>query len=306
MSRAEFEDHVTEKLDTPQLKQLHNTLLLEIIGAACTTEPDTLTTHSIIPTNKRRRVHPYQGNSDDGETFHSRRLKQWISGLPKAERLDIQKQGAYAEAHVKEERLLLEEVGQDRGYDVESRGRPVPGSLALCTLTRALPTLPDLHERTRAVASEYNLGINPNTSRSFARLFNQALEDFLIKVITATLTTITRSDSQYESIQPPATVEAQSSFLSAKNSGIKVTMSVMSLLTTIHITPSILPFPSPAVLKVMMREFKWPDEPQETAVVNKGQKGLPLSAKPLSDYYRLFRAARSGGPLILSDYCAFQ
>ncbi|KAG8836102.1 hypothetical protein FRC17_010035 [Serendipita sp. 399] len=282
-SRAEFEDFVTERLKTDHLKQLHNNLLMEIITAACTTEPDTLTTSSIIPTNKRKRVHPYQGTIDDGDTFHSKRLKQWIVGLPKGERQELLRQGSYAETHPREQRLRLEEVRQVKGYEINTH----------------------LHDRLKATTMEHGLTINPSTSRTFARFFNQALEDFLIKIITATLTTITRSDSRYESIQAPAIVEEQSSFQTAKNLGKKVTISIMSLATTFHITPSILPFPSPSVLKVMMREFKWPDE-NESATSSKGQKGLILSAKPLSDYYRLFRAARSGGPIILSEYATFQ
>ncbi|KAG8796817.1 hypothetical protein FRB91_011540 [Serendipita sp. 411] len=303
-SRAEFEDFVTEHLNTAHLKQLHNNLLMEIITAACTTEPDTLTTSSIIPTNKRKRVHPYQGTAEDGETFHSRRLKQWIVGLSKSERQEVLRQGSYAEIHPREQRLRLEEVRQVKGYEIDAQ-RTLPNSLVLCSFTRALPSLTDLHDRLKATTMEHGLTINPSTSRTFARLFNQALEDFLVKIITATLTTITRSDSRYESIQAPAIVEEQSSFMTAKNSSKKVTISIMSLATTLHITPSLLPFPSPSVLKVMMREFKWPDENDDTAS-NKGQKGLILSAKPLSDYYRLFRAARSGGPIILSEYATFQ
>jgi hypothetical protein len=94
---------------------------MEIIGAACTSEPDTLTTSSIIPTNKRRRIHSYQGNADDAATFHSGRLKHAIVSLPKAERADLQALSSYAELHLRESRLLLDEVRQDSGYQLGSQ-----------------------------------------------------------------------------------------------------------------------------------------------------------------------------------------
>jgi hypothetical protein len=135
ISRAEFEDLISDKLNTPHLsqltsyffscsltvisEQLHNTLLMEIIGAACASEPDSLTTNLIMPANKRRRVHPYQGNDDDRDTFHSARLKHWVVSLPSRERQELAAQATYAEIHPHEQRLLLEEVWQERGYEVD-------------------------------------------------------------------------------------------------------------------------------------------------------------------------------------------
>lgn len=306
MSRAEFEDIMLEKLNTPQLKQLHNALLMEIIGAACTSEPDTLTTNSIIPTNKRRRLHSYQGNADDADTFHSGRLKYAIVSLPRAERSELLALSSYAEHHPhhpRDSKLLLDEVRQDNGYQVGSQRRAVPNVLALCSLTRTLPSLSDLHERIKSSANENGLQLNQATTRTFTRLFNQALEEFLVKVIMTTLTTITRSDSQYESIQLPGTAPAASSFLAAKNQNEKVTMSVMSLATTFYITPSLLSFPSPAVLRVMMQDFQWSKEEEESQ--SKAQR-FNLGAKPMADYIRLLRVSRSGGPMMLQEYGNFQ
>jgi hypothetical protein len=182
-------------------------------------------------------------------------------------------------------------------------GRPIQTPLALCSLTKTLPSLPDLHERIRAISAEHGLQLKPTSSRTFTRLFNQALEDFLIKLITSTLTTITRSDSQYESIQPPSHPMDSDPF-SSKHNNNKVTISVVSLVTTVYITPSIISFPSPALLRAMMQDFQWPKEEDE--VQPKAQKDLNLGAKPLADYYRLVRASRSGGPVLLQEYPTFQ
>ncbi|CAG8759045.1 14579_t:CDS:2, partial [Acaulospora colombiana] len=132
-----------------------------------------------------------------------------------------------------------------------------------------LPSLPDLHERIRAISAEHGLQLKPSSSRTFTRLFNQALEDILVKIITSTLTTITRSDSQYESIQPPARPMDSDPFSSRHNNN---------------------------------KDFQWPKEEEE--VQPKGQ--INLSAKPIADYYRLVRASRSGGPVLLQEFPTFQ
>jgi hypothetical protein len=178
----------------------------------------------------------------------------------------------------------------------------MPNVLALCSLTRTLPSLSDLHERIKSTAIEHGLQLNHATTRTFIRLFNQALEEFLVKIVTTTLTTITRSDSQYESIQLPGNT-ATTNFFSAKNQNEKVTISTMSLATTFYITPSLLSFPSPAVLRVMMQDFQWSKEEEE--LQSKGQK-YNLGAKPMADYVRLLRASRSGGPLMIQEYGNFQ
>jgi hypothetical protein len=179
----------------------------------------------------------------------------------------------------------------------------MPNVLALCSLTRTLPSLSDLHERIKSTAIEHGLQLNHATTRTFIRLFNQALEEFLVKIVTTTLTTITRSDSQYESIQLPGNAATTTNFFSAKNQNEKVTISAMSLATTFYITPSLLSFPSPAVLRVMMQDFQWSKEEEE--LQSKGQK-YNLGAKPMADYVRLLRASRSGGPLMIQEYGNFQ
>jgi predicted NAD/FAD-dependent oxidoreductase len=179
----------------------------------------------------------------------------------------------------------------------------MPNVLALCSLTRTLPSLSDLHERIKSTAIEHGLQLNHATTRTFIRLFNQALEEFLVKIITTTLTTITRSDSQYESIQLPGNMTTTTNFFSAKSQNEKVTISAMSLATTFYITPSLLSFPSPAVLRVMMQDFQWSKEEEESQ--SKGQK-YNLGAKPMADYVRLLRASRSGGPPMIQEYGNFQ
>jgi len=179
----------------------------------------------------------------------------------------------------------------------------MPNVLALCSLTRTLPSLSDLHERIKSNAIEHGLQLNPATTRTFTKLFNQALEEFLIKIITTTLTTITRSDSQYESIQLPRNTMPANSFYAAKSQAEKPEISVMSLATTFYITPSLLSFPSPAVLRVMMQDFHWSKEEEESQ--SKAQR-FNLGAKPMADYIRLLRASRSGGPTMLQEYGNFQ
>lgn len=153
---------------------------------------------------------------------------------------------------------------------------------------------------------EQGVTFSATTTRTLTPLFNQALEEFLIKIITTTLTTITRSDTQYESIQAPANRPPVpiGVFQSKPVNSTKATISVMSLATTFYVTPSLVSFPSPAILRVFMQEFQWLQDESESS--NKGQKELNLSAKPLADYYRLVRASRSGGPVSLQEYSAFQ
>lgn len=153
---------------------------------------------------------------------------------------------------------------------------------------------------------EHGLTLNPNTTRTFAKLFSQALEEFLTKIVTATLTTITRSESQYESIQAPANLAAPGIFFQAKNANSKVTISVMSLATTYYITPSIISFPSPAMLRVLMQDFQWPHENEDDDANPKRRGTHFLGARAIADYYRLARVSRSGGRSILSEYPSMQ
>lgn len=81
-------------------------------------------------------------------------------------------------------------------------------------------------------------------------------------------------------------------------------LSSMALATTLYITPSLLSFPSPAVLRVMMQDFQWSKEDEEESQ-SKGQ-WYNLNAKPMADYVRLLRASRSGGPVMLREYGNFQ
>jgi len=179
----------------------------------------------------------------------------------------------------------------------------MPNVLALCSLTRTLPSLSDLHERIKSTATEHGLQLNLATTRTFTKLFNQALEEFLVKIITTTLTTITRSYSPYESTQLPRNMSVDTSFFAAKNQNERATISVMSLATTFYITPSLLSFPSPAVLRVMVQDFHWSKEEEESQPKTQRRN---LSAKPMADYIRLLRASRSGGPSTLQEYGNFQ
>lgn len=172
--------------------------------------------------------------------------------------------------------------------------------VTLCTLANALPSIPDLSDRVLATASDNKLRLG--AARPFIKLFNQALEEFMIKLVTATLTTITRSDTNYDSIQAPVNSTESSSFNAT--TGNKTIISVMSIATTMYITPSLITFPSPALLRVYMREFQWPlvSEAEAHRALVKGPKELNLSGTPFADYYRLLRATRSGGPVLLQDY----
>lgn len=87
---------------------------MEIIGAACTSEPDIIATSTMLPPAKRRRVLP--GTGDQAASVFSTRMRHWIVSIPNAEREAIKSLGKYAETHPTEQRFHADEVKQDRGF----------------------------------------------------------------------------------------------------------------------------------------------------------------------------------------------
>lgn len=174
--------------------------------------------------------------------------------------------------------------------------------MLLCWNTRHLPAIPHLAERVYTVADQHNLSFPGSTSRPFVGLFLTALEEYLTNIIRQSITTVTSSE-RYDSIQLDAERHPQQNgFRPAP----KPIITLPALATTILVTPSLVPYASPAVQRLLTVESHMPIEEAEDDPTSKKPKNnatpVHLNASPLADFYRLLRVSRSGGSRTLEDF----
>lgn len=301
--------------------QLHNTLIMEIISSVTISEPDIISPDTIIPVSKRRRVHPYQGAEYGNETLHSARLKSWIVSMSKAERHNFRSIGQFAEGYPRplQERILKDETNSE-GALVEPRrdGEPrvlfkpslvltrqlgfvvILDSQHLCASERFLPNPSIILHRVKRIAQMHGLQLPQFTSHTtFGILFNTALEEFLTNIIRETFTTVTASD-MYDSVRPQYPSKPQ--HIKGRH---RVVVRPPDLATTLYLMPNLVPYHSPAVQRLTMSSFVWPDEELEDEGEVKDQKEkkhMYLNNTSAADFYRLMRASRSGTSEVLQDF----
>ncbi|CAE6428069.1 unnamed protein product [Rhizoctonia solani] len=166
ISRSEFEERVTEWLNTPRLVSLHNSLLTALIySASASLNGDLGDGINGGPKPRSRRRLP--GHDKDGE---SSRLRRWAVDMGRQERERIRNiAGATPRASgpTRNKRGeaganpgLRSEIRSERGVRLmKERGNP-PGThlaIPLCESTRTLPTQQNLFDRMSLIASQHDM-----------------------------------------------------------------------------------------------------------------------------------------------------
>ncbi|KAJ7221706.1 transcriptional regulator of RNA polII, SAGA, subunit-domain-containing protein [Mycena pura] len=241
-SRTEFDDTIRAILDTPNLVQLHNALIISLFDATTHKRPPSPTElpRSKPPTRKRRRVLPYQGPAEDVDalSLRSARLKRWTLSIGKRERDRLK---SFQAAPLDARPLMNDEVSAERGVVLlPERGEP-PGSRLQVHLaaTAGMPTVAHIAERMNLICAQNNLGA---PSRAVPSLMNLACEAMLKQLLTHALT-LTSTSQTISSITPSTNRASHAT----RTQPVLTTASFNTLFT---VSPADLPNKSAAALRL--------------------------------------------------------
>ncbi|KAF7294702.1 hypothetical protein MIND_01007400 [Mycena indigotica] len=240
-SRTEFDDAMRAILDSTQLLQLHNALIISLFDATTHKRPPSpsVLPRSKPPARKRRRVLPYQGPDEDSSalSYHSPRLKRWALSVGKRERERIKGfQGVPLDIRP----LAHEEIASERGVVLlAERGDP-PGSRLPVHLaaTSGLPNLNYMAERMNLICAQNNIG---QPSRPASLLMNSACEVMLKQLLTHALT-LTSASQTIPSITPSTSRHP--------NFRTQPVLTISSFHTLFTISPADIPNKSAAALRL--------------------------------------------------------
>ncbi|KAH8116260.1 transcriptional regulator of RNA polII, SAGA, subunit-domain-containing protein [Phellopilus nigrolimitatus] len=243
ISRVEFDELVREAVDTPHLVQLHNSLIISVLGSSLHHTPLTPPPDAPgKPPRKRRRTLPYPGAEADGDAaaLRSSRLKRWTVGMGRRERERVKAfEAASAVGSRHGRKSVVDEIARERGVELVPEGNDSPGTylpVHLASVTRA-PTLQHISERVALISAQHNLG--PPT-KTVASLMVTACEMKLKQLISQALT-LTSTSHAITSIQL-----ANASALPTTR--LLTTSSFETLLT---VRPAVLPYQSAAATRLI-------------------------------------------------------
>ncbi|KAI0060968.1 hypothetical protein BV25DRAFT_816944 [Artomyces pyxidatus] len=249
ISRTEFDEQIRECLDTSQLVQLHNALIISIFDpsahlAALTPPPDA----PKGPPRKRRRLLPYQGpDPNEPLTLRSSRLKQWTLGLGRRERERVRTFNPTALSDRKPQpRPHEDEITAERGVRLLPEHEHAPGfrpAVHLASSARGF-TLQHITDRINLICAQHNIG----ASRNVSSLLSLAFEAKLKQLITQALALTTASHA-ITSIHPSA----------PHSSGHLLTASAFDTLFTM--SPAVLPNQSATAMRLALGENEPRDDP---------------------------------------------
>ncbi|KAJ7184337.1 transcriptional regulator of RNA polII, SAGA, subunit-domain-containing protein [Mycena filopes] len=240
-SRTEFDEAIRVILDTPNLVQLHNALIISLFDATTHKRPPSPTAapRPKPPPRKRRRVLPYQGPEEDVDalSLRSARLKRWTLSLGKRERERLK---SFQAAPLDARPLLHDEISAERGVVLlPERGDPagshVPVQLAA---TAGAPTVKHIADRMNLICAQNNLGA---PSRAVPSLMNQACEAMLKQLLTHALT-LTSTSQTISSITP-----STSRSIHTRTQPVLTTASFNTLFT---VSPADIPNRSAAAMRL--------------------------------------------------------
>nr|GAT53708.1 predicted protein [Mycena chlorophos] len=250
-------------LDTPQLIQLHNALIISLFDATTHKRPPS---PSAAPrpkplVRKRRRVLPYQGPNEDPSalSYRSPRLKKWALSIGKRERdrlkafqpapLDAPRPLPYEE--IASERgvpapldtprpLPYEEIASERGVVLLQERNEPPGSRLPVHLAAnsGLPSITYMAERMNLICAQNNIG---QPSRQVSSLMTSACEALLKNLLKHAIT-LTATSQTISSISP--------STARHPNLRPQPVISVSSLRTVLSVSPADLPNKSAATYRL--------------------------------------------------------
>ncbi|KDQ61563.1 hypothetical protein JAAARDRAFT_150350 [Jaapia argillacea MUCL 33604] len=243
--RVEFDESVRELLDSTNLLQLHNALIISLFDTTAHQAPPTPPPDlPKAPPRKRRRTLPYQGPESD-DTLRSSRLKRWALGVGRRERDRVRGLETLALSSENKPRKERDEIARERGVILlPERGDPAGSRLPLhlASVTRA-PTLQHISDRINLISAQHNLGA---PSRAVSQLmmlaFEAKLKQLIIQAITLTSTSANISSISL-SLAPSLTHPRP-------HSSTVLTSSTFDTLFTL--SPAVLPNKSAAAMRLAL------------------------------------------------------
>ncbi|KAJ7349097.1 transcriptional regulator of RNA polII, SAGA, subunit-domain-containing protein [Mycena albidolilacea] len=257
-SRTEFDDSIRTILDTPNLVQLHNALIISLFDATTHKRPPSPTAvpRPRPPPRKRRRVLPYQGPGEDLDalSLRSARLKRWALSVGKRERERLK---SFQPSPLDARPLLGDEISAERGVTLLPERGNAPGSHMPVHLaaTAGAPTVQHIADRMNLICAQNNLAA-PN--RSVPSLMNLACEAMLKQLLTHALT-LTSTSQTISSITPSHTAPSSSHPTSlftprgpprAHHPYTQPVLTTSSFNTLFTVSPADLPTASAAALRL--------------------------------------------------------
>ncbi|KAF8308221.1 hypothetical protein DL93DRAFT_2087244 [Clavulina sp. PMI_390] len=276
-SRTEFEKDMRQWINTPELVQLHNSLLTAMLVTSQidNSKDSTSPASSSQPSRKkRRRVLPHQDPAP--------RLRRWIVGLKKAERDRIRTISSSASSssgspYIQDEIKLERPIALRREYQNPAGAMP---HVPLSSQTRALPSTQNIGARISLIAAQHNMKIN----RAVPALASAAIEAFIKQL---------SMDALALTVSPLAVSNASSSNPLSTHlpSSATPTLSLSSFAALLTVVPSSLPHPSAAADKLFLRGTL-PDEPDDTR--QRVQQAVEAGLEPDLAQYLALLEMRSG------------
>ncbi|KAA1468816.1 hypothetical protein DENSPDRAFT_543389 [Dentipellis sp. KUC8613] len=251
ISRTEFDEQIRECVDTPQLVQMHNALIISIFDPsahlAVRSAPQDAPKG---PPRKRRRLLPYQGpDPNEPTSLRSNRLKGWTVGIGRRERERVRNFQPMALSAERKPRLDKDEIACERGVQLlPERGDP-PGSrpaLHLASSARGF-TLQHITDRINLISAQNNLNA---PSKNIASLLTLAFEAKIKQIITQAIA-VNSASHAITSIHPSA----------PHSSGNVLSLSAFDTLFTI--APAVLPNKSAAAMRLALGD----NEPHDDEVL---------------------------------------
>jgi len=240
-SRTEFDDSIRAILDSPNLVQLHNALIISLFDATTHKRPPSPTAvpRPKPPPRKRRRVLPYQGPAEDLDalSLRSARLKRWALSIGKRERERLK---SFQATPLDTRPLLSDEISAERGVTLlNERNNPAGSHMPVhLAATAGAPTVQHIADRMNLICAQNNLAA-PN--RSVPSLMNLACEAMLKQLLTHALT-LTSTSQTISSITPSTSRSPHS-----RTQPVLTTSSFNTLFT---VSPADLPNNSAAALRL--------------------------------------------------------
>ncbi|THH13453.1 hypothetical protein EW146_g6766 [Bondarzewia mesenterica] len=256
ISRNEFDEEIRQCVDTSQLVQLHNALIISIFDPSAHLVPFSPPPDAPKgPPRKRRRLLPYQGpDPHEPTSLRSARLKRWIVGVGRRERERIRNFEPVALTYDKQPRPEEDEIARERGVQLlPERGDP-PGSrpaLHLASSARGF-TLQHITDRINLICAQHNLSA---PSKNVSSLMALAFETKLKQLISQALALTTASHA-ITSIHPSA----------PHSTGNRLSASAFDTLFTV--SPAVLPSRSAAAMRLALGD----NEPRDDEVLTSDRR----------------------------------
>jgi len=252
ISRQEFDDAVRRVLDSNNLIQLHNALIISLFDATAVLKrpltPPAAVAPKPPPRKRRRPLLPYQGpqTPEDSRTLRSTRMKRWTLLMGKRERDRIVAiQNLSPVVDPPRPRPELDEIDRERGVVLLSERGDLPGTrvgIQLHSMTHA-PTIQHIADRINLICAQNNLGA---PSKAVSSLMNLACEAKLKQLITHAIT-LTSTSHVITSITPSSSSLSQRHPHQPHKAPVLTTSSFQTLFT---LSPADLPYKSATAMRL--------------------------------------------------------